>query len=809
LIIIFIIFLILINSFTSQFIIIGKTSYKEDYPDETREVKPKRIILIGWDGVHRNRLYDIMRDPKEMLNLKNLSNEGNFVETVVTSGATDTKAGWTEILTGYDPDYTGVYSNSNFQSIPKGYTIFERLNERFGNESVFTIMVTGKADNVGSEPGYPYHNVKRYIDRHELDIIRKGEKVWPLAKSHLEEYMMNHSDEHLFAFILFHEPDHNGHYLGEDSLNYTNDIKTDDYYLGLLIDWLKEQEIYNDTLIYVTTDHGYDETTAPFPVDLKKPGQAHKMAPYTFLSTNDPTIIRNGDRKDIGPTILTQFGINLSKINPPLSGTPLMMEKEPMMIDKEIVNVESAKHILLISWSGVQRNHLEEMLARDETLPHLKGIIDDGRYVEIYSTHLHKNVSNISLEKKLFGTDTTCGSATLLTGYDPDLTSIYCDNRFGIIPKRYTIFERLKAILPKNNLTNLMITGRDKEEGGGEVPYQNAKRSIDNFHINITPSDVGPNTLEYLDNINTEYLFGFIHFSYPDLAGHEFGENSLEYEAAIEQCDYWLGEIIEKLKDLDIYDETLLYVTSSHGFDEESAKFPIEPKNPGHNHTIGPYTFLATNDKSIKRHGNQRDIAPTILSKYGLNLTEINPQLEGDLLTSHNIHYFPIASIYANRTNGTSPFTIQFIGNAFNKDGTLITFSWDFGDGNASNKTELNHTFTVPGIYNVTLIVTDDSNLTGMDNIMISVSPVDKEKFKNSTLKNDTSSNGINPDDTDNSISNIIEEVGLGVCWGILVSIVVIFELLIYFIITNNLITIRKSKEGDILKERKSRQKTN
>jgi hypothetical protein len=62
----------------------------------------------------------------------------------------------------------------------------------------------------------------------------------------------------------------------------------------------------------VTADHGFDEGLT-----------SHFDAPYVFLGTNDPKIKRSGERGDITPTILDRFGLDLTKITPPLNGHPL------------------------------------------------------------------------------------------------------------------------------------------------------------------------------------------------------------------------------------------------------------------------------------------------------------------------------------------------------------------------------------------------------------------------------------------------------------------------------------------------------
>ncbi|MCG2658993.1 MAG: alkaline phosphatase family protein, partial [Kiritimatiellae bacterium] len=87
------------------------------------ENKPGNIILMGWDGAHRDHVKVLLKEDK-LPNLKKLVDEGTLVDVDVTSGATDTKAGWTQILTGYKPEITGVYNNSKYRDVPAGYSVF-------------------------------------------------------------------------------------------------------------------------------------------------------------------------------------------------------------------------------------------------------------------------------------------------------------------------------------------------------------------------------------------------------------------------------------------------------------------------------------------------------------------------------------------------------------------------------------------------------------------------------------------------------------------------------------------------------------
>ncbi len=111
---------------------------------------PRNIILIGWDGAQRNHVKECLRRG-DLPNLQQLISEGAIVDIDVLR-TTDTKAGWTQILTGYEPEVTGVYSNARYQPIPKGYTVFERLEQFFGADNFVTVAVIGKKEHVDADP---------------------------------------------------------------------------------------------------------------------------------------------------------------------------------------------------------------------------------------------------------------------------------------------------------------------------------------------------------------------------------------------------------------------------------------------------------------------------------------------------------------------------------------------------------------------------------------------------------------------------------------------------------------------------------
>ena len=317
---------------------------------------PRNVILIGWDGAQREHV-DQCLSRNELPNLKRLIDQGKYVKIDI-EGTTDTKAGWTQILTGYYPQVTGVYSNRNYQPVPKGLSIFERLENQFGADDFVTVAVIGKkrhcgeidppgkvrledeakqgratadADEDGGEeqtatakkpqgkiveengvkyrviPGSPYYGMHTALEVWEFGLV-KDEKVGSRAIELLEKY----KDKPFFFFVHFAQVDAAGHKNGENSKEYNDALISNDLWTGKVMEKVRELRLADRTQIYVTADHGFDED-----------GKTHKFAPYVFLATNNKAVVRDGRRQDVTPTILEAFGADLTAIEPRLDGIPL------------------------------------------------------------------------------------------------------------------------------------------------------------------------------------------------------------------------------------------------------------------------------------------------------------------------------------------------------------------------------------------------------------------------------------------------------------------------------------------------------
>jgi len=76
----------------------------------------------------------------------------------------------------------------------------------------------------------------------------------------------------------------------------------------------------------------------------------------------------------------------------------------------------------------------------------------------------------------------------------------------------------------------------------------------------------------------------------------------------------------------------------------------------------------------------------------------------------------PVASFTENATTTLTGDVIHFdASESYDPDGTIESYFWDFGDGTNASGVTVDHSYVDDGTYTVTLTVTDDDDLTGLD----------------------------------------------------------------------------------------------
>jgi predicted AlkP superfamily pyrophosphatase or phosphodiesterase len=328
-------------------VLASATAFKPSTPSRQRSA-----ILISWDGALREHVNDCLKR-NQLPSLAQLIKEGRMVDIEVSGHTTDTKSGHAQMLTGYDSNLTGVVSNAHFQPIPRGYSIFERLQQFFGTKNIATIMVTGKPMGLGpggpripaeagapSSPpagpnaedekqarrvetvrlageqnlsGQPFHLVKGSLTAWDGDRPRDARGVGQKALAIIDKFGPK---GRFLLFVHFGDVDASGHQYGEDSQQYNDALISLDAWLGRMVAQLRADGIYDHTAVYVTSDHGFDVGTTH-----------HAKASHSFLAGNDPQVTSAGEQRDITPTILHALGVDLSKITPALPGKSLRKQE--------------------------------------------------------------------------------------------------------------------------------------------------------------------------------------------------------------------------------------------------------------------------------------------------------------------------------------------------------------------------------------------------------------------------------------------------------------------------------------------------
>ncbi len=80
----------------------------------------------------------------------------------------------------------------------------------------------------------------------------------------------------------------------------------------------------------------------------------------------------------------------------------------------------------------------------------------------------------------------------------------------------------------------------------------------------------------------------------------------------------------------------------------------------------------------------------------------------------------PIAAVSANPTSGTTPLTVNFSSQgSYDPDGTIVSYSWNFGDGTNSTAANPVKVYNSAGSFTAVLTVTDNSGATNSKSVVI------------------------------------------------------------------------------------------
>ncbi|WP_440945645.1 S8 family serine peptidase [Methanosarcina sp. T3] len=126
--------------------------------------------------------------------------------------------------------------------------------------------------------------------------------------------------------------------------------------------------------------------------------------------------------------------------------------------------------------------------------------------------------------------------------------------------------------------------------------------------------------------------------------------------------------------------------------------------------------------------------------EYGYGLVNATAALDS-IQNQQTVNNPPVAEAGGPYTGGTGT-ALAFDGSASSdSDGSIVSYEWDFGDGNTSSDMNPENTYSTAGTYTVTLTVTDNENAVGTDTATVEVTEASSEnKIHISDVSVETSS---------------------------------------------------------------------
>ncbi len=252
---------------------------------------------------------------------------------------------------------------------------------------------------------------------------------------------------------------------------------------------------------------------------------------------------------------------------------------------------QSAEFALVITIDGLRP---DAILKADA--PNLKALIKEGSYTPSAKT--------VDPPKTL------PSHTSLVTGLVPKKHLTFINE--WIEDMGYVEFDTIFTLAKKEGFSTAMFVGKDK------LNFIAVPKSIDKLEV----VEYSPTSVKEISNSFISYMkenkprMTLIHFPEPDITGHKQGWMSEEYLNALQRVDTELGNIINALKQIGIYEKTFLVITSDHGGKGKTHK--------GDHPYVTTIPWLAVGegvkqDYSIKEKVYIYDTAPTVLKTLGIS----------------------------------------------------------------------------------------------------------------------------------------------------------------------------------------------
>ena len=271
------------------FILIAFSLSSYSCKSDSRPAKAEHIIVIGLDGLSSEGL-QFAKTP----NLNMLIRDGAMSLTALNVMPTVSSPNWAAQLTGAGPEQNGVTDNGWKKDQP---IVKPQVADKDGYfPSIFNVI---REQMPQAKMGF-FYDWNGLGEMFNLSLIDTVEFFEEPNKSITAAIPYIVSEKPDFTLIYSGETDEQGHAFGWKSDEYLKAIEESDQHIGELINALKDNKMYENTYIFVITDHGgvgkghggTSETEMRIPWIIKGPGVLKNRIIEQTMNTIDtsPTI---------------------------------------------------------------------------------------------------------------------------------------------------------------------------------------------------------------------------------------------------------------------------------------------------------------------------------------------------------------------------------------------------------------------------------------------------------------------------------------------------------------------------------------
>lgn len=216
----------------------------------------------------------------------------------------------------------------------------------------------------------------------------------------------------------------------------------------------------------------------------------------------------------------------------------------------------SAPQLLLVSFDGFRADYLNNY-----DLPHLQNFIKEGVLVE----HV----------KNVFITKTFPNHYSIVTGLYEESHGIVANSMYDDVTKKHFSESNDKDPFWWNGAVPIWVTNQLQENRssaaamwpGTDVSIHNVTPSyFMNYSSSVPFEERLNNVATWLSSSNPPVTFATLYWEEPDVSGHKYGpEDKFNMRRVLKEVDGLIGDLVQKLKALGLWESLNVIITSDHG----------------------------------------------------------------------------------------------------------------------------------------------------------------------------------------------------------------------------------------------------